>query len=490
MKLETKVGAFFVASLFIIGWLVFKVENLTLFGKKPTRDFTAIFEQASGLPKQSRVRMAGVEIGRVQDIVLQGGHALVTFSIDNSIPIHMDAAVKLANIGILGERYIDVNPGNPASGFAIPGMQLTSHVAMGLDAVMESLGEIATDLKGITYALNASFGGDHGRMKLDDIIDNIQVLTSNLKDLVYENHYTLNRTMANIEAISHDLRERLPMMAKQFEDLGLNLNEMIDENRPDIKGITSEVHKLAQGFQATGDDLRDIIARMNRGEGTIGKLLTDETTIAKLNTAADNLNEMLTGFKGMDLTLDMGVSAWSDRGGQGRASLGLMLAPRNDYWYSIELATTPDGKVRDETQTVTQIDPITGQQIEVPVSFRTIKTQQTFAVSAQFNKRVGDNIVLHGGIIDGTGGAGAEFRAFGDRFRLGALAYDFNKRDGKEHPRYRVTTSYDFWNGLYAQLGVQDIANKETRSYFIGGGIRWHDDHLKKLVGLAGVASN
>ncbi|MBP1629072.1 MAG: Mammalian cell entry related domain protein [Holophagaceae bacterium] len=72
-----------------------------------------------------------------------------------------------------------------------------------------------------------------------------------------------------------------------------------------------------------------------------------------------------------------------------------------------------------------------------------------------------------------------------DKFRLGVMAYDFSKRDDKPKPRYRITTSYQFWNGLYGQMGVQDLANKDLRTFFIGGGIRWKDDNLKKLVGLA-----
>ena len=40
---------------------------------------------------------------------------------------------------------------------------------------------------------------------------------------------------------------------------------------------------------------------------------------------------------------------------------------------------------------------------------------------------------------------------------------------------------------MYAQAGWQDIANPELRTFFVGGGLRWSDEDLKKLVGLAGV---
>ncbi|MCL1893578.1 MAG: MlaD family protein [Holophagaceae bacterium] len=487
MRLETKVGAFFIASICVVGWLILKVEKISLFNSKPKRVFIASFEQAAGLPKQSKVRVAGVEVGRVIDIQLQHGQALVSFTVDETVEVFANAVANLANIGILGEKYINLIPGKPSEGIALVGSKLTSDTGVGLDAIMESLGEITIDIKGITSALNESIGGTEGKMKLDEIVDNIKGLTSELRAIAQDNHYTLNRTMANVEAITLDFRQRLPVLAKQFEDLGSNLNAMVDENRPEIKGITSEIHKLALGFHDLSDSAKNIMAKMESGEGTIGKLLYDETTITKVNSAVDNLNDMLSGFNNMELRLDMGGASWSDRG-DARVGVGLTLAPRHDYWYSIDLASTPDGKIRDETHTITQIDPITGKPTEVASPYRYIKTEQTFTASAQFNKRLGENFVVHAGIIDGTGGGGAEFRAFNDRFRLGALAYDFTKRDNKENPRYRATTSYEFWKGLYAQVGVQDIANKDNRTIFFGGGIRWKDDDIKKLVGLAGAA--
>ena len=488
MKLETKVGAFFVASVCIFGWLILKTEKIQIFNKKPKRAYYAVFTQAAGLPKQSKVRMAGVEVGRVIDIRLDSGLALVTFTVDDVIKVYTDATASLANIGILGEKYIDLNPGNPTQKEAQAGARLTSIVGVGMDAIMESIGKISKDIEGVTYSLNASIGGEHGKSRMDDMIDNLRSLVAELKAAAEENHHSFNRSMANIEAITKDFREQLPVLAKQLGDIGANINAMIDENRPEVSGFIADARKLAQGFQASSDDLKGIMDKLNHGEGTLGKLLTDDATIVKLNTGIDSLTEMLGGFKSMDMALDMGAASWSGRGGSGRASLGITLMPTRDYWYSLEFASTPDGKITDETQMIAMIDPLTGLKVEYPLSFRRVKAEQTFAVSAEFNKRLGKYLVVHAGIIDGFGGGGAEFRALGDRFRVGALAYDFTKRYDKENPRIKAIASYEFWKGVYAQAGVQDIANKDLRSYFFGGGVRWKDDDIKKLVGLAGAA--
>jgi phospholipid/cholesterol/gamma-HCH transport system substrate-binding protein len=293
--------------------------------------------------------------------------------------------------------------------------------------------------------------------------------------------------MANVEALSTDLRDRLPKLAQQFETVGKNLNAILEENRPELKGVVGDVRKLAQSFQGTAENLKTLTDRVNHGEGTIGKLLNDETTVKKINEAVDNVNAMLGGFNKMDFRLDMGAAQWSKRG-DSMAGLGLEIAPRPDYWYALGFNSTPDGKINQSTQTFTQVDPLTGKPVSAPQNVQWITADRTFTVSAQFAKRIGP-AVFSAGIVENQGGGGVELRTLeDDKLRFGLLAYDFTKRDDKPNPRLRFTTSYQFWKGAYIQAGVQDIANKELRTAFFGAGLRWKDDDLKKMVGLAGAS--
>jgi phospholipid/cholesterol/gamma-HCH transport system substrate-binding protein len=176
----------------------------------------------------------------------------------------------------------------------------------------------------------------------------------------------------------------------------------------------------------------------------------------------------------------MGAASWTDRG-EGQSGLDIEIAPRKDYWYALGLHSTPDGKISEKT-TVSQTIPGT------TTTTNEVKYNQTFTVSAQFAKRLGDHVVASAGIVESKGGAGLEYRTFEDRFRIGALAYDFDERDDKPNPRVRLTTSYEFWKGLYGQAGVQDVANPDLRTFFVGGGVRWKDEDLKRMLGLLGNA--
>ena len=483
MKLETKVGAFFLASIVILGLLILKVEKFDIGGAGSNRKASIQFDQVAGLGLQGAVRVAGVKVGEVSAISLDGGKAKVGISLEGKVPLYKNATATLSSIGILGEKYIDLNPGTPDAGLLVSGGSIASKNGASLDTLMETLQKVGDNVQGVTYALNKSIGGEEGRAKLDEIVNNIRELTGEFRAMAQENHEGINQTVANMQAITGDLRDKLPELAQRFDDMGKHLDEMIQENRPELKGTIEDVHKLAVNFEGTASNLREMTDRINRGEGTVGKLLNDDTTVKKLNATLDSVNDALSGFKKLDMRLDLGGAQWTKRH-DSETYFNVELAPRPDYWYAIQLASTPDGRVHDQTTTVTQLDPVTGLPVTVLQNYRYVTTEQTFTFGAQFAKRWGP-AVFSAGIVEGKGGGGVELRGMEDKLRLGVLAYDFSKRDDKPNPRVRLTGSWQFWKGAYVQAGVQDIANKDLRTFFMGAGLRWKDEDLKKLIGLA-----
>lgn len=480
MKLETKVGAFFILAVGIMGTLILRMEKMDLFNGHSQNKLVTEFDQVAGLNLQSAIRVAGVKVGAVTNIELDGKRAKVTLGLPKEFQVYQDASASLSSIGILGEKYIELDPGHPAAGLLPMDATIPSKTGVGLDNLMESMGNIAKQVEGVTKALNESIGGEQGRMKLDEIVDNIRTLTGEFRAMAQENHGTINATMANVQQMSADLKDKLPRITQQFEDLGRNLNDMVNQGKPELTGVLKDVRKLTASLQDSANNVAAITDKMNKGEGTIGKLLNDETTVNKINTAVDSVNSMLGGFKAMDLNLDMGAAQWTRRGNS-LAGIGIDFVPAHDHWYSLNFNSTPDGKIASSQTAVSSPPGAAGSTTSI------VTTDQAFTLSAQFAKRLAENYVFTAGIIEGKGGAGAEFRALDDRFRVGVLGYDFTKRDDKPKPRYRITSSYQFYKGAYAQAGWQDLANPELRTFFIGGGLRWKDEDLKKLVGLAGV---
>ena len=202
MKLETRVGMFFTAGIAVIAFLIFRAEKLDFVGKSDHNERVTYFDQVAGLNQQSAVRVAGVKVGEVRRIVLDGARAKVVITVGPEVTVYSDAMVSLGSIGILGEKFIDLDPGHSAKGPLPQDRPLPSRAGVSLDNLMETMADIGKNVKGITQSLNESIGGEAGRPQLDEIVDNIRSLTGEFRAMAQENHGAINHTMANVEAIS------------------------------------------------------------------------------------------------------------------------------------------------------------------------------------------------------------------------------------------------------------------------------------------------
>src|SRR5690242_21086534 len=115
MSSAAKVGVFMLVILAILGYFVLKIEDINV-RRHGTREVTAVFDDVAGLDNKSPVRIAGVRKGKVKDIeVMPNGKARVTMEIDDDVPIHSNSTARVTNLGLLGEKYIELNPGTSAA---------------------------------------------------------------------------------------------------------------------------------------------------------------------------------------------------------------------------------------------------------------------------------------------------------------------------------------------------------------------------------------
>ncbi len=211
-------------------------------------------------------------------------------------------------------------------------------------------------MKGITQAMNESIGGEQGRQKLDEIVDNIRVLTAEFRAMAQENHGAINHTLANVQALSTELQGSAAQAGPAVRGPRAGASTPSStENRPEMKGMMSDIRKLAQSFQGTSENSRSITDSINQGEGTIGKLLNDETTVKKINKAVDNVNNMLGGLNKMEFRLDMDAAQWTKRGDSQGGPRPRDRSPARTTGMP-RLRLDPGRQDQSSTQTVTQVD--------------------------------------------------------------------------------------------------------------------------------------
>src|SRR5882724_1585624 len=120
MSSAAKVGAFMLIVLAILGYFILKIEDVQIGHGIRTRKVTAVFDSVAGLDNKSAVRVAGVRVGKVSSIKLRpDGKAEVTLDVDPDVILHPGAVAHVANLGLLGKKYVELDPG-PANAPVIP----------------------------------------------------------------------------------------------------------------------------------------------------------------------------------------------------------------------------------------------------------------------------------------------------------------------------------------------------------------------------------
>ncbi|MHC1730243.1 MAG: outer membrane lipid asymmetry maintenance protein MlaD [Syntrophobacteraceae bacterium] len=108
-RLEFSVGIFIIIGLLCLGYLSISLGKI---GVGRTRyEVVAVFSTVSGLLSQSKVMMAGVNIGEVNKIQLKDGRAEVVMGIDKDVKLEEDSIASIKTMGIIGEKYVAIAPG-------------------------------------------------------------------------------------------------------------------------------------------------------------------------------------------------------------------------------------------------------------------------------------------------------------------------------------------------------------------------------------------
>ncbi len=108
--LELGVGIFLLIGLACLAYLSLNLGDVRLFGHR-NYEIYARFSTVAGLKEKAAVMQAGVTIGQVRRIQLDGGQALVMMEIDRGVQIEEDVIASIKTMGILGDKYVSLSPG-------------------------------------------------------------------------------------------------------------------------------------------------------------------------------------------------------------------------------------------------------------------------------------------------------------------------------------------------------------------------------------------
>lgn len=109
--LELSVGLFVLVGIVSLAYLSINLGGLDIM-ERDRITLYATFEKAGGVKSGAVVEIAGVQVGKVAEIILNEDYqALVTLLIDRDVPIQEDAIASIKTKGLIGEKYVQITPG-------------------------------------------------------------------------------------------------------------------------------------------------------------------------------------------------------------------------------------------------------------------------------------------------------------------------------------------------------------------------------------------
>lgn len=481
MSRAAVVGLFTALCLAVLGWLVFSIEDWS-FGDDGGQTYDVLFDSVAGLNEKAPVRVAGVRVGTVDAIGLEGRKARVRLKLDQDVPLTEGTRAAIANAGILGDKYVELIPGPQETAPLLPGARIPGDTPVTFDEALarfDSLGQSLQELTG-----DVSSRGDLGG-SIRRLLDNLEATSANIRDLVNANRRQIDSTVSNFERFSDSLANELPKLTAQMGELLENLDSLVEGNRDEVADSLESIRTVTKNLETTVDNLNEITGQVKSGEGTVGKLLYDDeahdkvvATLDSVKSGVDTLGDTIGRIRDIQLELGMEGAVYPDIDESGAAfELDFRTAHPNRY-YRFGIADSPQGSLDVETRRVTTTNP--DGSVET-----TIIEEQTRTNDYTLNVALGysfERFDLRAGIIESSGGGAVDLRLLEDRLTISLEAFDFS-RPGDLDPHLRLTTRIHLTPNIYVLGGYDDPLESEFESVFFGAGIRWKDDDLKYLLG-------
>lgn len=447
---EFKVGALVVSIGALIALMSMQVsDDPSFLGRSKKAWF--YLDNANGLIKGSAIRSAGIPIGAIKDISLQEGKARIDVTVKSDVPLTRSATVELRANGILGDKYIEINPGNSTDPGLEDGGQIANVKTGGsLDDVMSQVSEITTSLKDVAKNLNeATTAEGTNKHILGRIVMNIEKLTGDISQMTTENKEQIGEIVDQVHNITSTMDDLINDESETgFKKTWKNSMARIDKSLKNIEEITDKV---------------------NNGEGTIGKLISDEKTAEDVSSAIEGLSGLVDTANKTSTAFDFN-GYYLDNVEETKSSIGIMIQPGLDRFYYLGIVDDPTGVV-EKTNTLTTTNGVS-TDTDTTTTFKN-KTKLT----ALFAKNIFD-FTVKGGLIENSGGIGLDYSPFRmHRLKFSLEAFDF------DNTNLRSTVSYKFRYGLYVLAGYNDMLNNgDAQSFYGGAGLFLTNDDLKLLL--------
>jgi len=287
---EVWVGIFVVIGILLLVLMTIKIEKFKI-GKEAGNLFHVYFDSAFGLERNSPVRVAGVHVGNVEGVKLEDGKAKVTFHLPLNIVLYTDAKAYLKSEGFLGEKFVEIFPGTPGTQKLEPNGVIAHGVSpVDMEEFLAKMGGLREDIQEVTKPLGDILKAVEPK-KVGGAIDNFNQFSSQLNSLAKDAKETVQKAkdaFARVEEIGDKVKKGEGTLGKLITD------ETIYQ---DAKKTVETAKEAAESAKQAVEALKNISEMIERGEGTLGKLIKDESLYQDARELVQSTKETMQSAK-------------------------------------------------------------------------------------------------------------------------------------------------------------------------------------------------
>ncbi len=487
---RVKVGLFALFGLFLVGLMAYVVNDRPMFWK-PCQVRYVNVDDATGLTNKSPVRTLGLDIGYIKSIELRETHVRLGICITAPVEILPSTRAFLRGEGFLGDKFVELKPvryvgENPerdvssdtAPSEASPGNSGEGERGPGEVAIPRSNSAFRWSELFLSRAHAAPPASRSSEIPVGSQAQDVQEVVNQVNDLVKEMTTLTNSLQKAIDP--QELKQTMNQLNRTLENASKTLS-------PQGQLTTTAQRTLAKLEDAI-EQLRDQMTRINRGEGSVGRVLNDPYYAEQLKLALENINKLLGRVSQVQFIVDAGLESLPAYNGE-RGWFRLGIWPQSDRYYLLGVTIDPRGKREVSTRTTTTT--ANGQTFETFT--RDEKVEQTgILLTGMLGKVFWNRVDLSAGVLHGDGTASL-ILGLGPGYYPGFLTYrvDVYSRGVDFNLDARNTISLKPWHeakpfsSLYLSFGVENIRKVDGQiPWLFGAGLRFEDDDIKLLFSL------
>jgi phospholipid/cholesterol/gamma-HCH transport system substrate-binding protein len=268
---EIWVGLFVVAGLAGILIVLSTMTDAALFRGRYI--VSTIVPDAAGIRNGDPVQMRGVNIGRVMGFKISTDEVEVRLEIEGEYPVPTDSVVELKASGLLGGLVADVIPGS-SSAMAKWGDVLEGRSGVGLFDKMDSLAGEADDVAARLKELLS-----------DEMVNDLHGTAGEARHLLEQLSGTVKEQRGELKTLTKSLRRSAEGLEK------VTTGPELENTVKRVEEVASRMDEVLSGLDRSSQSLESILGRVDRGEGTLGKLTTDDALYDNVSSAAANLDK-------------------------------------------------------------------------------------------------------------------------------------------------------------------------------------------------------